>query len=210
MEEKKKSLTTFDTLYANGVVDQLRSNTRLDDTAVMQVLYLLRDLHGSKEREIHVLNSHYVALAYQQGRAKKAIQSILAQNNETVLIIVPVFNDAHWSFLFFVPRLLVYMHLDSYSPYHARYVKNLVARLDPDKRYASMAPPIQPSQQYSIWECGLFLLMNAYMLISAVPDQLVDRETLLLHLTRHMNTIREENRVRFTRKIIKLILNTLH
>lgn len=170
----------------------------------MQVMYLLRDLHGPKEKEIRIVDSHYVVLAREKGRATEAIRRLLTDDLDAVLILVPVFHDAHWSLLFFVTHLGVYMHLDSCAPYHESYVKSLVALLDPEHQYTRLDVAESP-QQVSSWECGLFLLMNAYMMIVALPHAKKNKETLIAYLTQHIVSISETNRPLFTRKVIKII-----
>lgn len=196
---------SFDASYSQSILVTLREKRCLDDTAVMQCLYLLNSLHTTTtEDTIRILDSHYVAMVAQRPRARNAIRQTLRETTDT-LILVPIFHDAHWSLLFFVPTLSIAMHLDSCAPYHRVYVTRLVSLIDPDVRYRMIEPPVAPPQQLSIWECGLYLLMNAYMLIVAVPLHLASCDALATHLTRHIASIGEHNRPRFTRKLIKLI-----
>jgi hypothetical protein len=193
--------------YGTEILRILERKMRLNDTTVMQVLYLLRDLHGDREREIRIIDSHYVVLACEQRRATEEIRRLLSDDLDSELILMPVFLDAHWSLLFFAPYLGLYMHLDSCAPYHASYSKRLVTLFDPEYRYTRLVLPssgTELSQQVSSWECGLFLLMNAYMMIVALP-YMKNNQTLVAHLTQHMSSISETNRPLFTRIVIKIV-----
>lgn len=200
-------MTTFVSSYGTEILGILERKMRLNDTTVMQVLYLLRDLHGHREREIRIIDSHYVVLACEQRRATEEIRRLLSDDLDSELILMPVFHDAHWSLLFFAPHLGVYMHLDSCAPYHASYSRRLLTLFDPEYRYTRLVLPSNDSelsQQVSSWECGLFLLMNAYMMIVALP-YMKNNQTLVAHLTQHMTSISETNRPLFTRKVIKIV-----
>lgn len=155
---------------------RLRENRWLKDEGINQLVPLLVRFRHT-ETFVAFITSWLVVLLRDERRAnRRAVyeRSFRRPAPECLLILIPIFDSDHWSLLVRCYATRQWLHFDSIYGYHQRYVKSLIAHhFDP--LYARAEPDEAPfvfvdfpfaSQQHNSWECGLFLLMNAYMAIS--------------------------------------------
>jgi Ulp1 family protease len=107
-----------------------------------------------------------------------------------LLYIIPLHSNDHWSLLVRMPKIKRWFHFDSIPGYHRSFAIRLADRVDKeiynigDKEeeefdfiYFKNVP-----QQNSNWECGIYLLMYAFIMIHYTTiynyDETDDAETI--------------------------------
>ena len=202
-------MQVFDCREKNNILKQLQErHPCLCDNTIMNVLYLLRQLRATQP--VQVIDSHNIARLSKDERICLTIKHSLYHSGSTGIILFPIHDCDHWSLLFFLPSLRCYAHLDSIALYHHCYVQRLLLFLAPTQEentlpYTRLLLPQEPQCQDSNWECGFFLLMNAFMVIDAKETDLENTEQYCLYLSRHMASIKESNVCRFARKLRDII-----
>lgn len=187
----------YDPRHKHAILKQLAGeNCQLDDTCVINLLYLLYQLRGTLP--ITIIDPLAV-----RPLAKKGRLASLLNPDKSSLIFLPLINAHHWSLLVLIPSLSVYLHFDSIEGYHRLYAHNLLATLPNVSHYEKMA--FHSSQQASTWECGYFLLMNAFMSINMNASSLQSEETLRYYIQRHIPVIRQANVRRFADKLHHIV-----
>jgi len=187
----------YDPRHSRSILKQLaEENCLLDDTSVINLLYLLYQLRGTLP--ITMIDPLAVRPLAKKGRLASHLNPSRAS-----LIFLPLVHDHHWSLVVLIPSLAMYLHFDSIRGYHHSYAHNLLASTPNVSHYEEMA--FHSSQQASIWECGFFVLMNAFMLINMKGTALQSKETLRCYMQRHIPTIREGNIRRFTDKLHHIV-----
>ena len=196
----------FDPKQSADILKCLRTTgCKLDDIAVMNILYLLCALR--EPTGLHILDSIFIEHAAKTERSlaylSKAIDTSRTRNN---LVLFPLFKRRHWSLLVFVSPLRCYAHFDSFEGLeHSMYASALVRIIDAKKEYQPLALPQACVQQESDWECGYFVLMSAYMMIDMKLEHLQSEDTLRYYLKRQMPSLRQHNVHRFIQKLDVII-----
>lgn len=107
------------------------------------------------------------------------IKNLFTQNLPSILL-VPVHHSNHWSLLYYRTATGVWHHMDSLSPYHSHYVKEVMEVLS-DKGYLISTNndvvyfkrmPRQPQG----WECGIYLLLYMLIVSEARDDQQIQQK----------------------------------
>lgn len=191
-----------------GILNRLaKPGNKLDDIAIMNILYLLCELRSP--RGLHIFDSVFVESAPRRERSMTHLQnSINTQSSPHHIILLPLFKHHHWSLLAFLPALGAYVHFDScHEVNHASYVSSLVALMDKERHYHPLTVSHSFAQQASDWECGYFILMAAYMLIDMQPIELSSESTLRFYMTRKVPSITLQNVVPFSRLLSRIIVD---
>lgn len=195
----------FDVKQKKLVLEQFRhSGVRLDDAVIINVLYLLQELQATLT--FAILDPLFVLSISKQERTCDSIRKTLHNTPELEIVLMPLVLNLHWSLLVFIPSLNGYLHFDSIEGLHRTYVRRLLLLLDEGKRYNEL--PIHHhgcSQQASDWECGFFLLMNAFLFIHMKSDALQTEETLRHYLYRRIPSVSQKNLRLFARKIYDIV-----
>ena len=183
-----------------------RPGVCLDDSVILNVLHLLHQLQASMH--IHIVDSLIVPalLKQQEGRLCDSLKRLLHKQDSLDVILMPLHRDHHWSLLVFIPVLRGRIHFDSIQGYHRPLLRHVLTLLDNEERYHEM--PLHNahlSQQVSNWECGFFLLMNAFLFIHMKRETLESEETLRDYLDRHSRAICVKNLRHFARKIYSIV-----
>lgn len=189
----------YDPRHRESILKQLAGkNCALNDTSVINLLYLLYQLRGTLP--ITMIDPLAIRPLAQKGRLTSHLNL-----GKSSLTFLPLVDAHHWSLLVLIPSLSVYLHLDSIQGYHHKYAHNLLVTTSTVSHYKEMAFHKGASQQESTWECGFFMLMNAFMFIAMKEASLQSEETLRCYMQRHLSTIREGNVRRFADKLHHIV-----
>jgi hypothetical protein len=182
-----------------------RPGEKLDDAVVINVLYLLNQLHSTMRFSI-------VDPLFRPNRSERwvpIVKQLLVRPQVDDVILLPLVLSNHWSLLVFIPSLSGYMHFDSIEGLHRGYVRQILALLNEDGDTGFQELPVHhsadQSQQTSDWECGYFLLMNSFLFFHCKKEALASEDTLRLYLSRHCSAVNEKNVNRFARKIYDIV-----
>jgi hypothetical protein len=199
----------FDTNHTADILNCLRkAGCKLNDIAVMNILYLLHELR--EPVGLQIVDSIFIEHAHKKERSishlNRAIDTEIARSLHINVILFPLFKRRHWSLLVFIPSLKGYVHFDSFEDLeHSLYASLLVRLIDSKDEYHQLALPQACTQQKYDWECGYFLLMTAYMMIDMKVEHLESEETLRYYMKRQMSSITQHNVFRFIEKLDTII-----
>lgn len=177
----------------------------LNDEVIVNVLYLMQSIQGTLS--FATIDPLLHTTLAKRERTRDAVISTLYEEKNDIVFMPLVFRH-HWSLLVFVQAFSGYIHFDSIRGFHTPYVKEVLAVVDPESRYQPL--PIhtsQDSQQAYDWECGFFVLMNAFLFIHMKRDALQSEESMRLYLARHTPSVCERKIRRFTQKIYDIVLS---
>lgn len=195
----------YDPTHSKLIQRQFRhSGVRLDDIVVINVLYLMCEQQASLC--FHIVDPLVPASLAKREKTCEAIKERLHRERDLQVVLMPLVLRSHWSLLVFIPSFRGYIHFDSIDGYHRSYVNELLLLLDDTKRYRVL--PLHTnahSQQDGDWECGFFLLMNAFVFIHMKSEVIQSEETLRLYLERHTRYVCEKNVRLFARKIYDMV-----
>jgi Ulp1 family protease len=200
----------FDLKHKEVIARMLRAKESLNDVAILNLLYLLCDWTETQHAMI-IMDSLVVAsLATTSEKTRKWVRQLAAPSVQKTFILVPLHNNNHWSLLVMVPSLCCYHHFDSLGAYHHEYATRTRLLIDPLDQYHELVlvDSVVAPEQLSNWECGLFLLMYAYLQMQAL-ESLSNEETLAKCWSRYIASISEHNRAFFATRLLTRI-NTLH
>lgn len=186
------------------VRDTLQHEGRwLDDECVMQLSQAMLQCR-QLQHSVALVDSLALADWLRRGRSPDA----LAAPQGCRLQLMPVHDADHWSLLVRCHETRQWIHMDSLGRYHARYVTRLIDALDAHygDAFERHSPRMVPQATY--WECGLYLLMYAWMVLhwAGASDQRGTGTDLtpLQHIEKYKNALCEETRPLFTAKLLAL------
>lgn len=195
--------------------ERLRRRDWLDDEAINMLLALLIGRGEEEEGRVCFVTSLVIQRYYEEKREKHLLaygEKFRRPSRACRLILMPIWRSDHWSLLVRCYTVRRWLHFDSIPGYHRRHVERLLAtRLQPfyAKDESDLPPfalldfPWAP-RQHAGWECGLFLLMNAWLMI-----HYAGRAGPLPRLSQHLaqyqqSSICEEKLPLFTRNLLTL------
>jgi hypothetical protein len=201
----------FDVNSRKEIVATLKKQAELNDKCIINLLCLMRDVRLIDETSsslLCIIDPLVITLAYRRARVKVWVQSKL-ESTQHLVVLMPLHRLHHWSLLVFLPHLKQYIHFDSLAPLHQGGATSIRLFFDDQARYTPLPfTQLEQQQQDSHWECGLFLLMNAYVWIHACGDAqrvLLDEDSVRHFLDVHSPSIGERYRRLFTNKLLAIL-----
>lgn len=193
------------------------NESRLNDANMMDVVRLLRNQRQTPvidplwTRELMANNNEEKRQQYT--RLIDGILCKVTSESPSPLVLLPLFDDEHWSLLVLVFGIeeWQYFHLDSEKGFHEDYMLLFITRLG---RYSSVLtqdpvffiiPKAAPQQKYD-WECGHFVLMYMSMLMKLVASYSAEFSVMLRrHLSRNISSCCYRNIKSFSEEMKSLI-----
>ncbi len=190
--------------------------TWLTDIEIHQLFYRMATRkQWHTPRDLNFVDSCVMAAALapsvrDDAPIKRHLRDYFAQG-ESPLVLVPLVCGSHWSLLVYRSRAQAWYHLDSLAPYHTQLAHQTVARLSragavPGRRTRGGVTPIVMPRQREGWECGLYLLQYALLVIRASREAGPSHErTFYRRLCEYDDIACDENLVLFTEQLLKIV-----
>jgi hypothetical protein len=170
--------------------------TWLDSDCVVRLSQLMIQ-HCALAHCVGLIDSICLEAWFLKGR----FAAVLTPAPHCRMLLMPVYYAKHWSLLVRCFATRQWLHLDSLGGYHTAYVERLVDKLDAHyggEAFARRA--LQPPEQPSDWECGLYVLMYTWLLLRWQPET-----QLQAHTDKYLATLCEKNRRLFTQHLLQMI-----
>ena len=214
-EEEEEEEETFEAAYSPGKTPHLikklqRRGSWMDDYCVLHLFNLMAWKKGYRAAEVRMIDS-VVAESMLRSRGQRQDRWHLAERfsrRPPPLILLPLVCGAHWSLLALRTGANRWYHLDSAHPYHAQ----LAARTLADLRAAAVVGAGEGAHrvgglahQAGDWECGLYVLQYALMLVESSREAGQDERAFVRILGEHVHIASDKNLLLFTQRVLRLL-----
>lgn len=128
------------------------------------------------------------------------------QKNPPNTLLIPIYNNMHWSLLVYRHQSASWYFCDSLFPYHNEHAKTVLLNLCKrgiiiDKNYTVVFYDKLQHQHYD-FECGLYVLMYA-LIFSLAHEKIGD--SYLAHLDKELIHINNKIRIAYKNNLIEIM-----